>query len=197
MEWLTSSTLLQRLAASRDQGGWTEIVDAFRAPIVRLGRRMGLSDEDAEDAAQNALLAFTSAYREGRYDAGKGRLRQWLFGIATRQIQNLRRRQGGDGPHRVQAQGLSGSFLERVPDPHDEQALWDEEWRRTVYERALQQVRAESSPQTFEIFRRLILEEQPADEIVKDLGVTRTLVYNAKYRVARRLSELAQAFEDC
>jgi RNA polymerase sigma factor (sigma-70 family) len=194
MDWLTSSTLLERLAESREQDGWTLVVEHFRPPLVALGRRMGLRDEDAEDAAQNTLAAFAEGYRAGQYQRDKGRLRQWLYGIATRQIQNQRRRIHGPGPVGT---GQSVSFLDAVPaGGASPESLWDEEWRRAVYERSLLQVQAEIAPQTFEIFRQLVFDERGADDVAAQLGVSRTQVYNAKYRVAKRLGELARAYED-
>lgn len=196
MEWKTTSTVLAGLQTFSEPQAWELVVEHFREPIVRYGSRLGLSRTDAQDAAQEALLAFAQAYRAGKYDRTKGHLKSWLFGIATNQLRNLRRRNAGRGVRPVADLGES-RVLDGVEDEGaDLQALWDEEWRRTVFERCLAQVQRELEPQTFDVFRRVVFEEQSVDAVAEELGIARTAVYNSKYRVSKRLAELAQEYED-
>jgi hypothetical protein len=88
---VTSDTLLLGLADPGNRTVWQQFVERYRPPILRFARRRGLTGDDAEDAAQQSLVAFAQAYQEGRYDREKGRLRSWLFGIARNQIRKTRR----------------------------------------------------------------------------------------------------------
>ena len=86
-EWVTTSLVLERLKEFDNHSAWNLFSGWFREPVVAFARRMGLKGADADDAAQETLLAFARAYREGRYDSSKGRLSEWLFGIALKMHQ--------------------------------------------------------------------------------------------------------------
>ena len=60
--------------------------------IERYAARFNLKRADAQDAAQQTLIAFCNAYQQDKYQKEKGRLRVWLFGIARNQIRNLVRK---------------------------------------------------------------------------------------------------------
>src|SRR5436305_1544249 len=85
MTWLTTATVLEKLRDFANRDAWDRFSERFRRPVVSFARGMGLAQSDAEDVAQETLMAFAKAYREGQYDPAKGRLSKFLFGIAYRQ----------------------------------------------------------------------------------------------------------------
>ncbi len=91
LQTATSSSLLEGLKDAANRTRWHEYVDRYRPLIVSFSLSRGLDGEEAEDFAQTVLLEFSRAYRAGRYDAGKGRLRSWLFGIVHRQLRSFLR----------------------------------------------------------------------------------------------------------
>lgn len=186
--WITSSLLLRQLGDFDDRSAWNLLANHFRDPIVNLARRRGLDPARAEDAAQETLLAFARAYRDGKYERTKGRLKDWLFGIAYRQISSALRRSARD----------PGAPLGAGDEPAVDAAtaLWDAAWRRAVLARCLDQVRSEVQERTFHAFRLVALQEVPATEVATELGMTRAQVYDAKYRVSSRIQELASEYED-
>ena len=191
MEWITTSTLLERLHQFEDRDAWSQLFESFHEPIVGMGRRMGLTANDAQDAAQESVLSFARAYREGRFDRSRGRLKDWLFGIARNQVLKTHRRvYNGE----VVLTEERSTLVEVAEDELAEQ--WEEEWRWAIYRRALRHVESEVSRETIRIFRMLVTEELSVDEICQRLRVTRTTVYNAKHRVAKRVAVLIQEFQD-
>lgn len=66
MERSTTATVLDRLRDVNDQSAWGSFVERFRAPIIGFSRRMGRSPADAEDVAQETLLAFLESYPKFR-----------------------------------------------------------------------------------------------------------------------------------
>ena len=72
---------------------------------------------------------------------------------------------------------------------------WEEEWRRWITSRAIEQVETEVSPTTFEIFRLLTFEELVPRDVAARLGVELTQVYNAKSRVMKKIMELRLEFD--
>jgi RNA polymerase sigma-70 factor (ECF subfamily) len=191
---VTSTTLLEGLRDPANQGVWLAFVERYRPLIVRYGRRLELSAEDAEDVAQASLLAFCEAFRAQRYDRLRGRLRQWLFGIVHNQVKNWQRRQGRRAP------GLPETKAERLLDgleaPDGLEQLWEAEWRDCVARACLDEVRREVQESTFRAFERFALEGRPAEEVAAELGITPNSVYTAKRRILRRVRELKPLMED-
>jgi len=87
---VTSTTLLEGLKDPANGAVWEQWVDRYRPLVVRTARRIGVPAAEAEDVAQNALLAFALAYREGRYERSRGRLR-------AMRIFHARRRRSSSG----------------------------------------------------------------------------------------------------
>jgi DNA-directed RNA polymerase specialized sigma24 family protein len=82
VEWTTTTQVLSDLRASNESPAWQEFDRHFRKVVVSFARHSGLAADEAEDAAQETMLAFVKAFRDGKYDSEKGRLRDWLFGVA-------------------------------------------------------------------------------------------------------------------
>ena len=189
MEWQTTSTILQRLHDQDDAGAWEHLVAHFRGPVVRFGERLGLAAADAEDVAQETLAALVAAYRDGRYEREKGRLRDWLFGIAYRQAR---------GAQRKLAQRPAGGVtrLQELPGEGEATRLWEHEWHEALLERCLRRVAAEVQPSTLAAFRGVVLEGREAAAVAAELDMTENAVLVAKHRVLKRVRELRAELED-
>ncbi len=192
MQWLTTTLVLDKLHQSEPEA-WEVFVQRFRQPVVRFALDMGLPEAEAEDAAQEALATFLTAYREGRYDRGRGRLHSWLFGIAQRTIQSRRRDLARD--RRRTPAALQTAAWDALPQA-GAQASWDRSWQQAVFDQCLAQVRAELEPRTVQAFELVALREVPAQEAASQLGMTRNAVFLAKHRVLKRIRELQQEIEE-
>jgi len=184
----TSTQLLKQLASAGNQRAWEEFVTRYRPMLVRYGRRVGLSAADADDFAQNTLMAFAESYRNGRYDRSRGRLRDWMWGIARRQLAALRR-----GERRAARQ------RERAPvaaSPEGLHASFDDEWRRAVISACLEQVRLTVEERTFRAFELFALQGAPAAVVAEQLELTENAVFQAKRRVLRKLREALPAMDE-
>lgn len=193
--WITTSTVLERLQRFDDADAWAKFADRFRAPIERFARKQGLSEADSEDVAQETLLGFAKAYRENSYDRTKGRLSTWLFGIAWRRVDHVRRKSERAFVERTAADDAT-AFWAGVPDDAEASRVWDAAWEQALLERCVLRVKAEVQPATFRAFELLVLEKRSVKEVVAELGITRNAVYIAKHRVATRIRELVAELED-
>ncbi len=197
MEWNTTSTVLEKLRDYDEKTAWELLDRHFQGALVQFGARMGLTPADAQDAAQEALIAFAQAYRQGHYDKDKGRLKSWLFGIAKRQCMKVRSKVSRQRERSQADQNDNAPPLEEVASEGDGLAsLWEEEWRRMVYARALECVRSEVTSDSFEMFQQVVFQGRSNDEVATQYGVDRSKVYDAKYRITKRLSQLASEYED-
>ena len=193
MEWVTTTQVLEGLKTSNDTLAWQRFCEHFHPVVVNFARRLGLSPTDAEDAAQETMVAFLKAFRNGKYDREKGRLSAWLLGVSKRVILNFR----GNRPlERLIADKTTGtSFWDMIQDDHSIKHTWDTEWRRTVLSNCLQQARRETAPEVYEAFELYALLEIPVDDVAQRLGVSQNAVYISKSRVLSRLRHLERQFE--
>ena len=190
---LTSTTLLEGLRDPNDRTRWNQFVDRYRPTIVAFARGRGLTEDEAEDLAQTALLDFARAYGEGRYRSDKGALRGWLFGFVRIELASHWRARGRAGND---AESLDTRHAEALGSDDELEARWDEQWRRAVLATALEEVRATVEPRTFRAFERFGLEERPSAEVAAELGMTENAVYGAKRRVLERLKEILPLIEE-
>jgi len=193
MEWQTTTRVLESLKGSDHDGVWQDFRDTFFPVVVGFARHAGLSETDAEDAAQETMIAFVKAYREGKYDREKGRLRNWLFGLARHAVQNAFRKRAPerlvDNPSGVTA------FWNRLPDENAVEKTWAGEWRKVVLDKCLRRAKQELDEKTFSAFELYVLGEQSVEDVAKRLNMSENAVYIAKSRVIARLRQLEEEFE--
>jgi RNA polymerase sigma-70 factor (ECF subfamily) len=194
MEWITTSTILRNLCDD-DDAAWQQFVARFQRPVSSFARGVGLSAVDAEDVAQETLLAFVEGFRHGKYDPAKGRLSRWLFGIAHRQILQERRR-GARREATVPPPTGPGTFWGNVPDEREVSNAWDAEWEQSLMGECIERARREFEPQTFRAFELAVQGTGSTTEVARELDVPVKTVYNAKHRVLKRIRELRQQLEE-
>ena len=195
MEWMTTTTVLDRLQDAADHSAWSGFVERYQGPVASFGRKTGLSQADADDVAQETMLAFLESYRKGAYQRGRGRLSQFLFGIARHKILHARRKIG-PGPRQVSYGADAANLLADLPDADTLAQSWENEWRQSILMQCLERVREEVAPQTFEAFRLVAVEQVEPARVAEQLGMTRNAVFIAKHRVATRLRQLSAACEE-
>ncbi|MEW6251673.1 MAG: sigma-70 family RNA polymerase sigma factor [Planctomycetota bacterium] len=191
---VTSTVLLEGLRTAQNRTIWQQYVDRYRPVLVAHARRVGLSAADAEDVAQEALAAFCQAYRAGKYEREKGRLRDWLFGIARNQLSNWRRRQPRR-EMRIGGPGDESGVVGQLPGEDEWVCLWEQEWRDAVLRRCLEVVQTEVDPNTLTAFELFAAQGVPAKQVAERLGISPNAVFIAKHRVLRRIRELLPEME--
>lgn len=188
----TTTELLDGLHRTGDRAAWDEFDRRYRPILIAFLRRMGLNETDAADVAQETLACFVRDFRLGRYDREQGRLRSWLIGIARCRLADLRR---AAGRRRV----LRGeSAMEGLADDENDEAAWEAEERRFIFEQAIAELRrtARFNPRTLEAFERVVLQHEPIESVSAALGLTPQAIYSVKNRVVERLREIVQRYAD-
>ena len=191
----TSTALLEGLKDAANQTVWAEYVGRYRPLLVAWCRRVGLPHSDAEDVAQDALLEFAASYRAGRYDPDRGRLRGWLYGIAHNTLRRWRHYKGRRAMPLAAAGGGSDA-LAQVADEDRLGALWEEEWRRAILRRCLEDVAQDVAAQTMAAFQLFACQGLPAASVAARLGITENAVFIAKHRVLRRMREVQAQLDE-
>lgn len=190
----TNTALLAGLRDRNNDACWSEFFDRYQPVLLAFARKLGLNDQDAQDAAQETLIAFVGNYREGGYDREKGRLRTWLMGIASHKIRDVQRKRGREVV--IVNNPDSTAFLNKVPDDEQVSKVWDEEWQQAVVKRCLEEVRKQVKPKTMEAFELFAIEGLPAEKVAEQLGMTENAVWIAKNRVLSRMREIQKEYEE-
>ncbi len=191
----TTTKLLDALKEPSNEPVWAQMDARYRPVIAGLARRLGLNESDADETAQQSLVEFLCAYRDGRYDRSKGRLSSWILGIARNTALRLRKR-------RDAARGGDEDAVSDLPDEVALRPIWDEERDRAIIARALAQLRDQSAvdDRTLLAFELVALRGVPAAEVGQQCGMTVDQVYVAKSRLTKSLKELVkqmtEAFEE-
>jgi len=191
----TTTRLLDALKDLGNEPAWAQIDARYRPVIAGLARRIGLSESDAEEVAQQTLATFVREYRDGRYDRSKGRLSSWILGIARNTALHLRRTN-------QRPADSAAAPLPDVPDERELRPIWDEERDRTIFDRAMGVLRDESAvdDRTLRAFELVALRGAPASAAASQCGMSVDQVYVARSRVTKRLrdlvGELTAAFEE-
>jgi len=194
MTTVTNTSLLNGLRDHNNTRVWGEFYARYQPMLTAFGKRLGLQEQDAQDAAQEALLGFVSAYREGAYDRDKGRLRTWLFGIAAHKVRDIQRKRGKELV--IVDEADSTRFLNKVPDDHSISEVWEAEWARAILRECLEQVRQQVKPRTMEAFELFALRGWPAEKVAAHLEITENAVWIAKNRVVSRLRKMQEYLEE-
>lgn len=188
--WVTTSTLLRELREFGSDAAWRRFVRRFQRPVVAFARSLQLGPLDAEDVAQETLVAFADALRQGQYVRERGRLSHWLFGIARRQVQQHRKREA----RRSRILARDEASVDSLPDARVRD-LWSRSWDAFVTETCLSAARAEFSHETYRAFELVVVHERTPQEAAAALGVDVKAVYNAKHRVLKRVRALHEDLE--
>jgi len=69
------------------------------------------------------------------------------------------------------------------------EAGFERQWRQVTFDEALDEVRLEVDPATFQAFDLYARKSRPAGEVARLLGLSRNAVYQAKTRVLARVRE--------
>lgn len=191
----TSTYLLDALRDPQNHSAWLRFDERYRPLVVHYACRLGLRPEDAEDAAQQTLLAFNTAYQRGQYDRAKGRLRHWLFGIAHNEIHSVLRRL----PNRekqIVDQGDCDSFFDALRDEDQLERIWEEEWRRAVLQECLAHARRTFEPRTLAAFELYAWKGWPAPRVAEHLGISENAVFLAKHKILKSIRQLLPMMEE-
>jgi RNA polymerase sigma-70 factor (ECF subfamily) len=179
----TTTALLDGLEDPANEQIWREFDGRFRPILIAFARRLGLSAEDAADAAQETLTRFVGAYRAGRYDRTKGRLRSWVIGIARNCIRDAQQAAMVRGRMRGQ------SALGELPNDQELTLIWDEECEQELLRRGLVELRRQTKTdtRTIQVFEMLALDGRRASDVAAELTISMNDVYLAKHRCLKRL----------
>ena len=175
----TPASLLQRLREPGDQASWARFVDLYTPLLFHWARRTGLQESDAADLIQEVFQVLVQKLPAFAYDKQRS-FRGWLRTVLLNQWRaSLRRRT-------EQTLDVDDAHLAQ---PDDQEAHMDKEYRDYLISRALQVMKTDFQPLTWQACWQHVACDRPAAAVAAELGMSVKAVYLAKARVLRRLRQ--------
>lgn len=189
-----SASLLDRIKAQQPQA-WRRLVQLYSPVVYGWCRQSGLQPADAADVAQETFRSVSASVEKFRREQPGDSFRGWLWAITRNKVRDhFRQRQGKEvarGGSDAQQQ------MAQIPDrpPDSVLSVGQSSADNSPVHRALEEIRAEFEPKTWEAFWRTTVDRQQAATVADELDMKPAAVYQAKSRVMRRIrQELGDLF---
>jgi len=192
---VTTTKLLEDLHNPQNEDAWQQFCSRFEPMLRSYARRFGVPDSDTPDLMQEILVGFLTSYRNHLYDRNRGRLRDWIKGIAVNQIRLFYRRKQKQERQLSPGSGSSDPWG-RIPDDVQLTDIFDQEWEQSKLQQCLVLVRQQVEPTTYESFRLRIFEKKSPRQVAEMLGISTNAVSINKHRVLKLLRHLEKEYFD-
>ncbi len=196
----TRLSLLERLRDLNDQGSWQEFFDIYWKLIYCAAIKGGLTDADAEDVVQETVIGIARNMENFRYQPEVCSFKGWLMHVTrSRIIDHLRKARSPKRsflplPSDTKIDQSEGMALE-ANDGKQFEDLWDEEWRKNLFDAAMERVKRKVAPEHYQIFYLHSIKGMSAREVGELLGVSLPKVYVVRHRISRMIKQEVKALE--
>jgi RNA polymerase sigma-70 factor (ECF subfamily) len=204
----TRPSLLKRLEKGDDAESWQEFYRIYGKLVRDFATQAGLTPMEADEVVQETAIGTAKHLSDFRYDPKVCRFKTWLLNLASWRVKDqLKKRQraagfNGPAPGNVKSshhddESSRTPTIDRVPDPGvvDLDALFEKEWRKNLLEAALEKVKRGLSLKQFQVFDLLVVQEWPARQVAKALGVSLANVYVCRHRVSSEVKKEVRRLE--
>ena len=196
----TSTTLLRQIGADVHHARWAEFIARY-TPMCRQYLRRHFPSLESDDILQETFAALAKALPNYRYvPEEKGYFRNYLVGVLRNKALMALRKQNRDIEllAAYADETKSGrAVAPRPPNGGDDAAVDDTDWRKSVFEIALQQLMADPaiSERTKQIFVRVAVKQESPTAVAQALGVSRNVVDQQKRRMLAKFKALVAALK--
>jgi RNA polymerase sigma-70 factor (ECF subfamily) len=198
----TRPSLLHRLKSGDDAESWQEFYRIYGKLVRDFALQAGLTASEADEVVQETAIGAARHLPEYRYNPKTCRFKTWLLNQASWRIKDqLKKRQRSaafsgqaDVPRRANTGDADSSrtgIVNRVPDPSSANLddLFEQQWRKNLFAAALERVRGGFTLKQFQIFDLLVMQEWPAAQVAKALGVSLANVYVCRHRISKAIKK--------
>jgi RNA polymerase sigma-70 factor (ECF subfamily) len=186
----TIETSLLARVRQQDQEAWRRLEYLFGPLVLQWLRQAGVAEADAVDLRQEVLQAVWKSVGRFERERAGSTFRGWLRTITQNKLRDhLRARR-----HDTKAEGGTEALwrIGNLPEDLDElssQSGNSNEELQGLVRRAIDLVKDEVQPHTWQAFWLVVVEGRTAAEAARQLGIKPGSVYTARSRVLNRLRE--------
>lgn len=180
------STSLLHQVQRHDQQAWHRLVNLYAPLVYSWCRRWGVPTDDAPDVVQDVFRAVAGGIARFERYKPQHTFRGWLWTIARHAAIRYAARHS----NRPRGQGGTDHLLrlQQIPEHEEDDSLLAEESAQLLHS-ALDAIRGDFQPRTWEIFWRSAVLGQETATIASDYVMKPKAVRQAKHRVLTRLRE--------
>ena len=190
----TRESLLLQIRSRDNKEAWEEFVEIYRPVVYGVAVSRGLQHADALDLVQTVFVSVANSISRWEKTNENSRFRNWLLKVAKNATLNALTRRPPD--QAIGGDGLPQNALEQpYMDSSSEQAL-DLEYRRQIYLRAAEQVRARVSDENWNAFKLTAIEGVSIEEAAQELGKSVGSIYATRSRIMKQLSKIVSSLEE-
>lgn len=189
MEWdsRTRTSLLMQVRDVKDHAAWARFVDLYGPMIHTWCLQWNLQDADARDVTQSLIVKLYEVMHDFRYDQTKGSFRGWLRTVTRNAVYNLGRERN-DLHHATGDSGVRRQ-LQNEPARADLARRIQEGFDLELLDTASRKVRKRVAAHTWRAFEMIEYENVPVAEIAAETGLQIAMVYVARSKVKKMLTE--------
>lgn len=185
----SSDTRLSLIARIRREDGaaWAELVEVY-SPLVNFwARRQGSATGELHDLNQEVFFAVSRSIDRYQPTGDSGSFRAWLWGLVRHKLIDAMRRQQRSMP----ASGGSTALqvLQNIPEHLDANDKEERSEFTSLIHRALEQVRSEFEPKSWQAFWRTTIDGMAVASVAKELEIGPATVRQHRSRILRRLRQ--------
>ena len=201
MAFTTKKSILKKVRAG-DEISWNEFYQTYKPLILLCGMDCSLTQYENEELVQ---LVMTEIFRKDilknydldkvpdhivfQFDPARGRFRHYLKKIIRNHAIKLYRRRRATLPLEVVEEG-------NHPVADDWDRLWEKEWKRHLFNMALEELKTQVQPETFVAFEMYALQNKPVREVAEFLHMSVSAVYTAKSRCIADMKNIIANLEE-
>jgi len=194
----TRPSLLKRLRDLGDHTSWSEFFEIYWRLIFNVALKAGLTESEAEDVVQEAMLSVAKLMPDFKYNPAIGSFRGFLLQVTRRRIVDQFRKRKPEICASDFINGGDASSIEALPLPVESklQAIWEAEWKNNLIEQATERVKRRAEPLNYQLFHLFVIERWTVKDIMKTMGLSEHLVYKSKERISKLIQKELQRLQE-
>jgi RNA polymerase sigma-70 factor (ECF subfamily) len=189
----TRRSLLVRLKDPDDRASWQEFYATYSRLICSVAIKAGLTESEVQDVLQETMIALSKKIPFFEYDPGKGKFKSWLRRLTDWRIadQFRKRQRNLEKPARNTTRTGRTPTVARIPDPRgcDLEAIWDQEWKQNLFDRAVEKVKGSVNAKQYQIFDLYVIKRWPPKKVADMLDIKVGQVFLIKHRLTELIRE--------
>ncbi len=194
----TRPSLLNRLKSGDDES-WQDFYRIYGKLVRDFAIQAGLTNTEADEVVQETAIAMARHLPEYRYDPKVCRFKTWLLNQTSWRIKDQfkKRKKETAQNHSSDHRSDETATINRVPDTAatDLDAVFESQWRKNLFDVAVDRVKTKFSLKQFQIFDLLVVREWPAATVAQSLGVSLANVYVTRHRISSAIKKETKRLE--
>jgi RNA polymerase sigma factor (sigma-70 family) len=192
----TISNLISRLPRLDDEPAWAEFERRYTPVLRRYFRRAGCQDHLATDLTQDTMERVALGLRRGAFRRDRGRLRDWIGGIARNVLRNYRRK----AKPRTNVDEIQTRFWESRPDPDGAAGLlaadqqFDAIWVRSRLSALIRLAAEHFDLRELRCYFLVEVRRLPIKEVARRTRLSESAVFKKRRNVANWMLQVGPRF---